>query len=305
MNDSYCLATARYQQKQCIFVKHDQLLYQFSDLLLEQDMAQLYGQLPDDLMTLFESWDYWREVLPGRIESQITKQSKGISPDDVAFCPPLLQPKKLICIGSNYRDHIEEMKIPMLPKYPYSFLKPASTTLRGSGENVSIPATSKMVDWEAELAVIIGQHARNVAKTEALNFVAGYSNLNDISARDCIENRPAVGIDWVLHKCYDGFAPMGPYFLPAEFVVDPQALPIELTVNGVVKQSSSTEQMVFGVAEIIEHLSSIMTLEPGDVIATGTPAGVGHGRNPQEFLKKGDVIEMQIGELGVLKTIMQ
>ena len=137
---------------------------------------------------------------------------------------------------------------------------------------------------------------------KALDQVAGYLNFNDLSARDWIASRPGVGIDWLIHKGHDGFAPVGPYFVPAQFVPDPQDLPVRLTVNGEVKQNSNTGQMIFGVADIIAHLTTVMTLHPGDIIATGTPAGVAHGRNPQEYLKAGDEIRMEIGSLGTLIT---
>lgn len=266
--------------------------------------AVLGADLPaggaQDLLPILQAWDRLSALLAERAPSL----AGGIDAATAHFLPPVALPNKLICIGSNYKDHIAEMQIPMLPTYPYSFLKPPSTTLRGSGQPVEVPAQSQMVDWEAELAVVIGRRARHVAAADALGIVAGYANFNDLSARDWIEKRPAVGIDWVRHKAFDGFAPMGPYILPAQFVADPQDLAVTLHVNGVPKQQSNTAQMVFGVAEIIEHLSSIMTLEPGDVIATGTPAGVGHGRNPQEFLKAGDVVTIEIGELGVLETPM-
>jgi 2-keto-4-pentenoate hydratase/2-oxohepta-3-ene-1,7-dioic acid hydratase in catechol pathway len=194
------------------------------------------------------------------------------------------------------------MKIAMLPSYPYSFLKPPGNTLRGSGEPVQAPGNVRMMDWEAELAVVIGRTVRDVAAAHALDSVAGYANFNDLSARDWLADRPGVGIDWVRHKAFDGFAPMGPYFLPAEFVQDPQQLPMRLWVNDELRQDSNTSQMVFGVAAIIEHLSSIMTLAPGDVIATGTPAGVGYGRQPHQFLHPGDTVRIQIGALGDLVT---
>ena len=135
--------------------------------------------------------------------------------------------------------------------------------------------------------------------------IAGYSLLNDVSARDWIAEAPSLGIDWVMQKAFDGFAPMGPLITPATFVPDPQKLSIILSVNGQVKQNSTTANMIFSVREIIEHLSSIMTLEPGDVIATGTPAGVGHGRKPPEYLKPGDRMVVEIEGLGQLVTPVQ
>ena len=190
----------------------------------------------------------------------------------------------------------------MTPAYPYSFLKPWKNTLRGSGESVAVPDGVRMMDWEAELAVVIGAPAARVSAADALDYVAGYANFNDLSARDWLASRPPVGIDWVRHKAFDGFAPFGPYFVPAQFVPDPQNLAVRLWVNGEPRQESSTEQMVFGVAAIIAHLTSIMTLAPGDVIATGTPAGVGHGREPQQFLRPGDEVRIEIGPLGELVT---
>jgi 2-keto-4-pentenoate hydratase/2-oxohepta-3-ene-1,7-dioic acid hydratase in catechol pathway len=159
-----------------------------------------------------------------------------------------------------------------------------------------------MMDWEAELAVIIGTRCRDVPEERALDVVAGYANFNDLSARDWIASRPPIGVDWVQHKNFDGFGPFGPYFVPAVFAGDPQALPVRLWVNGVLKQDGTTATMVYGVAAVVAHLSQIMTLEPGDVIATGTPAGVGHGRKPPEYLKPGDEVRMEIGNLGELVT---
>lgn len=220
----------------------------------------------------------------------------------VDFALPIARPGVLMCIGSNYHDHIAEMPVPMKPEYPYAFVKPTHNTLRASGEAVEAPRQVEMMDWEAELGAVIGRPAKHVSEEDALRYVAGYVNFNDLSARDWVANRPAVGMDWVRHKAHDGFAPVGPYFVPAQFVSDPQDLPIRLSVNGVLKQDSNTSQMIYGLKPIIRHLSSIMTLQPGDIIATGTPAGVGHGRRPPEYLKPGDEIRMEIGPLGELVT---
>lgn len=260
------------------------------------------GEKPhSDLSAIFADWGHWSAALPAKLETA-SFVSDGQDAASAAFRPPLAAPGKLICIGANYHDHIAEMPIPVTPTYPYSFLKPPNNTLRGSGEPVAAPRNVEMFDWEAELAVVIGKRARHVPKEDALSIVAGYCNFNDLSARDWLASRPGIGVDWVRHKAFDGFAPIGPYILPAEFVPDPQDLPIRLSVNGVTKQDSVTGKMVYGVAEIIEHLTSIMTLEPGDIIATGTPAGVSHGRQPPEYLKPGDEIRMSIGELGELVT---
>lgn len=282
-----------------------------SRAVIEQDgsffamSAELAGlsEAPKDILPLLANWPQSEQRIAAWLEAGSDRAACAIAAP-AAFLPPIARPGKVVCIGSNYHDHIAEMRVPMTPEYPYSFLKPPATTLRGSGQSVAVPKIAHMIDFEAELAVVVGKTARNVALADALSIVAGYANFNDLSARDWIENRPGVGIDWVRHKAFDGFAPMGPFVVPASFVPDPQDLAIELKVNGAVKQASNTAQMVFGVAQIIVHLSQIMTLEPGDVIATGTPAGTGFGRVPPEFLVAGDVVTMAIGPLGELITPM-
>lgn len=256
-----------------------------------------------DLGPLLEDWQAWQMKIDAAVAARPELFSEsGTNAGSVAFGLPFARPTNLICIGANYHDHVAEMPVPMVPVYPYGFLKPARHTLRATGEPVMAPRHVHMMDWEAELGVVIGRECKNVPVENALDVVAGYVNFNDLSARDWIASRPGVGIDWVMHKGHDGFAPIGPYFVPARFIPDPQALPVKLSVNGVSKQDSTTAQMIFGVAEIIAHLTTIMTLGPGDIIATGTPAGVGHGRNPPEYLKPGDHVEMEVGPLGTLAT---
>lgn len=258
-----------------------------------------------DLKPVVEQWAAAEPMIAEVVSEASAKFAvEGRVVDEFTFLPPLALPNKIVCVGVNYRDHIEEMEMPMDQAYPYTFLKPASNTLRGSGARVEIPGNVNMIDWEAELAVVIGAQARDVPASNALSYIAGYSNFNDLSARDKFASRGAVGVDWVSMKAIDGFAPMGPYLVPSRFVEDPQQLPIRLRVNGVAKQESSTSQMVFGVAKIIEHISSVMTLEPGDIVATGTPAGTALGHSPLQWLVAGDEVTVEIGPLGVLRTIM-
>lgn len=258
---------------------------------------------PADLMPLLRDWSKWHAVLVAQVEASAALfEVQGTPANAARFLSPLAAPGKIVCIGSNYHDHIAEMGIPMAPSYPYSFLKPANNTIRGSGDAVSVPKKARMMDWEAELGVVIGTMCSDVPVERALDVVAGYTNFNDLSARDWLATRPPVGIDWVQHKAFDGFAPMGPYLLPAQFVDDPQDLPVRLSLNGEIRQDSSTAQMVFSVAEIIAHLTGIMTLFPGDVIATGTPSGTGHGAKPPRYLRNGDEVRMEIGALGELVT---
>lgn len=296
--EMYRLAVVRSGDRDVAVVEQDGRLLPVAALLGDAALGAL-----DDLAPLLQDWARWSGALDAAVATAGERfRSEGSPVAEARFRPPLKAPGKLICIGANYHDHIAEMPIPIVPTYPYSFLKPASNTLRGSGEAVVAPAGVKMFDWEAELAVIIGTTCKDVSEADALGVIAGYANFNDFSARDWIASRPPIGVDWVQHKGFDGFAPFGPYLLPARFVADPQDLPVRLSVNGIVKQDSTTAQMVYGIAPIIAHLTSIMTLSPGDVIATGTPAGVGHGRKPPEYLKPGDEVRMEIGALGELVT---
>lgn len=270
-------------------------------------MAPLHALLGEteprtDLGPLLADWPAMSKRMDAAVETGGAAFAGGIDAAGATFAPPFANPGALMCIGANYHDHVAEMPVPMTPEYPYAFVKPTHNTICASGESVEAPKGVAMMDWEAELAAVIGVPAKHVGEDEALSYVAGYINFNDLSARDWVASRPAIGVDWVRHKAHDGFAPIGPYFVPARFVADPQDLPIRLSVNGIVKQDSNTSQMIYGLKPIIRHLSSIMTLHPGDIIATGTPAGVGHGRKPPEYLKPGDEIRMEIGPLGELVT---
>lgn len=302
MSDVFRIAVVRTDAGDEVVVEKSGKLLPLSAVVGTDAVDTLAGP-PQDLAPLLADWTTWDDRLADAVADLGPRfKETGLDAAGQQFRPPLSAPGKILCIGANYHDHIAEMPIPMTPSYPYSFLKPANNTLRGSGDSVSVPRIAKMIDWEAELAVIIGEECRDVPADDALSVIAGYANFNDLSARDWLENRPAIGVDWIQHKAFDGFAPMGPYLMPARFVPDPQDLSVRLSVNGAIKQESNTDQMVFGVAAIIEHLSAIMTLYPGDVIATGTPAGVGHGRNPPEFLKPGDEVRMEVAGLGELVT---
>jgi 2-keto-4-pentenoate hydratase/2-oxohepta-3-ene-1,7-dioic acid hydratase in catechol pathway len=207
---------------------------------------------------------------------------------------PISIPSKIVCIGLNYRDHAEEQGVD-LPQAPLLFAK-WPNTLIGPGEPIVIAHVTRKVDYEAELGVVIGERMRNVSEENALEGVRGYLCLNDVSARDL---QFADG-QWVRGKSLDTFCPVGPELVPAAEVADPQQLSIRAVVNGRVLQDSSTAQMVFGVAAVIAHVTQAITLEPGDVIATGTPAGVGAFRDPPVFLEPGDEVTIEIERLGSL-----
>lgn len=238
----------------------------------------------------------------------VTVDADVVPLDAVELLAPIARPPKLLATAANYQAHITEAGLPEVDKMrivPKLFLKPASTII-GPDVAMRLPSISHEVDWELELAAVIGAEVRDVGVDEALDAVAGYTIVNDVSARSVdwgLSDRDAAGsefFDWLQGKWPDGFAPMGPWIRTAEEIPDPQHLSMELRVNGTVRQSGSTASMIFSVAEVIAFASRFMTLEPGDVIATGTPAGV--GATTQQYLQSGDVMEGKISGLGVLRT---
>jgi 2-keto-4-pentenoate hydratase/2-oxohepta-3-ene-1,7-dioic acid hydratase in catechol pathway len=212
---------------------------------------------------------------------------------------PIERPQKIICVGLNYRDHAEEQGV-AVPEQPILFAK-WPNTLVGPGEPIVLPAISEKVDYEAELGVVIGSRVRNVSAESALEAVRGYICVNDVSARDLQFSDG----QWTRGKSPDTFCPVGPRLVPASEVPDPQALAIRALLNGKPMQDSTTANMIFGVAEIIAFASQTMTLEAGDLIATGTPAGVGVFRDPPVFLQPGDEITIEIDGIGALTNPVQ
>lgn len=216
---------------------------------------------------------------------------------DVQLGPPIPDPDKIICLGLNYKDHAAEAGL-KLPQAPVLFAK-YRNSLIGPFDDIEVPpAAAKAVDYEVELAVVIGRRARRVSEADALDYVAGYSVFNDVSARD-LQMQTS---QWGAGKAIDGFAPMGPGVVPARFVGDPQSLMLTTRVNGRQLQHESTGQMIFSVASTIAFISQFMTLEPGDLIATGTPAGVGFTRKPPIALQDGDVVELEIEKVGTIRN---
>jgi 2-keto-4-pentenoate hydratase/2-oxohepta-3-ene-1,7-dioic acid hydratase in catechol pathway len=204
------------------------------------------------------------------------------------------RPGKIVCVGLNYLDHAQEGGME-LPKAPLLFAK-WPNTLIGDGETIVLPLESKEVDYEAELGVVIGTTAKRVSEAEALEHVEGYICLNDVSARDMQFGDG----QWTRGKSLDTFCPVGPRLVPREEIADPQQLGIRCILNGETMQDSSTSQMIFSVAEIIAYVSQVITLEPGDLLATGTPAGVGVFKDPKVLLKDGDEVSIEIDGLGTL-----
>lgn len=263
------------------------------------------------VLSLLQSWD---KVHP-RLKKAAKKADprRGIALAKADLLAPLLYPTALFCAGANYWDHLEEMaragaagpKLtgpyvrPPRPAEPWFFVKTSAHSVIGPGAPIRLPKFSKMVDWEVEIGVVIGRAMRDVTEERAMEAVAGYTIVNDLSARDFIkrEGSPFV-FDWVGQKCFDGSAPMGPTITPAEFVPPPENIPVKLWINGQIKQDSNSNLMVHSIREQIAYLSRHVTLRPGDVIATGTPAGVGFAR--REFLKPGDEIRIEIAGCGTL-----
>jgi 2-keto-4-pentenoate hydratase/2-oxohepta-3-ene-1,7-dioic acid hydratase in catechol pathway len=233
------------------------------------------------------------EVWLQKHQSTLTKVS-----DNIRFGTPFTRPSKIICIGLNYSDHAKETGA-QVPPEPVIFFK-ASSAITGPNDNLVIPRNSKKTDWEVELAVIIGKRTSYVQEKDAFDYVAGYCLHNDYSEREFQIERSG---QWVKGKSCDSFAPLGPYLVTKEEVSDVHNLRMWLTVNGAKMQYGTTANMIYKVPFLISYLSQFMTLLPGDVISTGTPAGVGMGMKPQIFLKAGDVIELGIEGLGEQRQV--
>jgi len=280
-------------------------------IVLDGTIHSLPQVLPgsgDSLQAAYKEWDDVASKL-----QELTISGDGIPIDKVQLLAPSLEPSAIYYCAGNYRDHLSKMAeafkargLPVDPDPkeagipPWHSLKPRNS-LCGLGYTVELP--TDQVDWEIELAVVIGRAARRVAVKDALNYVAGYTVAIDLSARDlAFRPKTPVGsvtrMDWFAQKGFEGACPLGPWLVPASQIAEPQNLELELSLNGVMKQKSNTDQMVFTIAETIAHLSSIITLSPGDVILTGTPSGC--GAETGEYLKDGDMLKASIQDIGDL-----
>jgi 2-keto-4-pentenoate hydratase/2-oxohepta-3-ene-1,7-dioic acid hydratase in catechol pathway len=264
-------------------VRHDSRLADFTALGFNGSMRDLLeggeSRVKDLLRQASQNAKAWTEVNEATV-----------------FGPPIPDPDKILCIGLNYREHARESGLNE-PPVPIVFAK-FRNSLIGPGTAIQLPQISSQVDYEGELAVIIAKRCKHVPVSEGLSVVAGYAVFNDVSARD-LQLQVS---QWTIGKAVDTFAPIGPGIVPSYLVSDPQQLELITRLNGEVVQHASTSDMIFTVAEIIAHLTQAMTLEPGDVVATGTPSGVGFSRQPARFLKAGDVVEIEISGVGVLSN---
>jgi 2-keto-4-pentenoate hydratase/2-oxohepta-3-ene-1,7-dioic acid hydratase in catechol pathway len=274
--------------------------------------AEAVDRFPSDMLSYLQGGDVARvsaqdalhflELLPEEVQQNLTGQSAILYREDqIRRCAPITRPGKIVCIGLNYRDHAIESGM-AIPTEPVLFSKYPSTVI-GPDDDIILPAQSEQVDYEAELVFVIGKTARFVAAADAMEYVAGYTCGHDVSARDYQIKRG--GGQWMVGKTFDTFAPMGPVLVTADEDIDPHNLGIRCVVNGETLQNSSTSQFIFNIPQAIEYLTHFMTLEPGDVVFTGTPPGVGFARKPPVFLKDGDVTEIQIDGIGVLRNTVK
>ena len=231
----------------------------------------------------------------GDVPSSFTRSLDG---ESVRFKAPLARMEKIICVGKNYADHAREMGGEP-PSLPVVFNKFPSAIL-GPDEPVILPDLSQQVDYEGELVVVIGKGGRNVSLDEAMEHVLGFTCGNDITARDWQKGRP--GGQWLLGKSFDTFAPIGPWIVTRDEIDDVRRLEISVRINGETRQESNTNQLIFPIDWLIAHVSKFVTLQPGDLLFTGTPAGVGAGRQPPVFLQSGDTLEVEIGGVGCLRN---
>ena len=259
--------------------------------------------LPDNLLELIDMGIEVIAEIKTLLEdvSEIDLNEISYELNEIQITAPIPKPRKnIIGIGLNYTEHVAESARTLdttgkLPQKPIIFSKPPTTVTGPNTEVLLNTNLTQQLDWEVELAVVIGKKGKYVAKENALDYVFGYTIINDISARDCRREG-----QWIVSKGQDTFAPMGPFLFTKDEIENPHNLNLSLKLNGVEKQNSNTQFMLFNINDLIEDLSIVFTLEPGDIIATGTPAGVGAGRNPQEWMKDGDVMECYVEGIGTL-----
>ena len=258
------------------------------------DLSAADPSIPSTMREFLEAGDN----AISRAQAAIDRGTHAISETDVTIHAPIDNPEKIICIGLNYADHAAESSMP-IPEESIVFSKYASSII-GPDENIVAPSASSQVDYEVELVVVIGKSGRNISEEDALDHVAGYMVGHDVSARDYQLEKP--GAQWMMGKTFDTFAPIGPDLVTTDDVPDPHNLGIRCILNGETVQDSNTSQLIFDVPKLIAYLAHVFTLTPGDLIFTGTPHGVGMGREPQLWLKHGDHVICEIDGLGQLEN---
>jgi len=258
------------------------------------DLHRADGRLPSDMISFLEAGETAHALAEQALAAPPPQATLKLSA--VRLKAPIPRPGKIICIGQNYLEHAHESNADA-PPFPIIFAKYANSVI-GHGEPIVIPAAVEKPDYEGELAVVIGRRGRNIPEAGALDYAAGYMPLNDVSARDW-QDRTS---QWVIGKTPDTFCPMGPALVTADEIPDVQNLWLRTVIGDEVLQEGHTSWMIFSVAHLIADMSQVMTLEPGDVIATGTPAGIGAARTPPRWLRPGDVVRVEIEQVGVLEN---
>lgn len=255
------------------------------------DLAAAAPDLPREMVAFLEA---------GADALQSAHDALGSGPRlplaDVTLRAPIIRPPKFLAVGLNYADHVAESSLP-IPEHPMIFNK-QSTCVVGPSEAVHVPRASHVVDYEGELGIVIGRRCRHVSRDDAADVIAGYTVVNDVTVRDWQLRVPT----WTIGKSFDTHGPIGPWIVTADELPDPHQLGLRTYVNGELRQESNTKELIFDCFALVEHLSTAFTLEPGDIIATGTPAGVGIGMKPPQLLKAGDVVRVEIDAIGTLEN---
>lgn len=301
----YTLATLRDGDALSPALRVGERYWRFADFVLGRGQPRL----PDGLVGVFTDWARFAPLMDLLAAKAARGDAKGgLAPTQVRLSTPLLYPRKCFCVGANYQSHLDEMKaseIRRIPgKPPFFFLKPPSTSFVGPGPTVHIPRGCDNFDWEIELAVVFGRGGRNIPEEHAMEHVAGYTLACDFTSRNqMFAPETFFKFDFTLGKCQDTTTPVGPAILPARFVSDPREIEFALSVNGVEKQRARAADMIYGIPEQIAGVSRAVSIEPGDVMLTGSPAGVGWPRG--EKLAPGDVVKLWGAGIGEMELVIQ
>ncbi|MDT8860349.1 fumarylacetoacetate hydrolase family protein [Alkalihalobacillus sp. MEB130] len=289
-------------EKQRLGLKQENVVIDIKELSAKYNGGEA-SSFTTDMLSFIQAGDEaqaYTSKLVGYLETNgEVASSVQYKAEDVKVLAPISNPGKVICVGNNYMDHCREQNVEP-PKSPMIFSKWASCII-GPDDVIELPEESEQVDYEAELVVIIGKKGKDISEEEAFDHIFGYTIMNDVSARDV----QFADVQWVRGKSYDTFAPLGPVIVSKEEIEDPGNLTMKLDINGEVLQDSNTHHMIFDIPYIISYLSKGFTFEPGDVIATGTPHGVGVFRNPPVFLKKGDTCTIEVEKIGTLTNTVK
>lgn len=249
-----------------------------------------------DLLRWESGVEVVRQIWKSYMSAEVNERPMTYNKSNIRLEAPISRPGKIVALGLNYRDHADETGMEV-PEFPVIFAKFPSSVM-GPDDEIPIPKVTKKLDWEVELGVVIGRTCKNVLEEAALDYIAGYTILHDLSARDLQKSDG----QWIRGKSLDGLCPLGPCIVTKDELGDASGLKMQTRVNGVIKQDSNTSNLIFGVRQIVSYLSQSFTLEPGDIIATGTPSGVGFARSPPEFLSPGDEVELYIEKIGYLRN---